>query len=307
MAEHIRATVDNDEHSGLRADAYISRVLGVCSRSQLEQFDVTVEINGQPAKLSKKISPGDVIEVHYSEPPPPDVVPEKMDLDIIFENERVVVINKPQGMTVHPAKGHHSGTLVNGMMYHIQTLRELFSTDNPRPGIVHRLDKDTSGVIIAAKDTETVDFLSRQFRKRKVEKEYIALVKGWPPKSSDRIETLIARDPQHRKRFMVSRSGGKTAVTGYRVLRHFNGYALLRLSIETGRTHQIRVHMAHIGCPVLGDPVYARKDNTFPDASLMLHALKLSISLEKDAPPSSFLAPLPKRFAEAVRFMKGSP
>ena len=208
-------------------------------------------------------------------------------------------------MVVHPAKGNYSGTVVNALLYHFRGLREGFPGGEIRPGIVHRLDKDTSGLLIVAKNPETHEFLSREFREKRVKKLYTAVVKGKPPRSEDTIETGIRRDPRHRKRFTWSREGGKPAVTRYRVLKSWERHTLLSLKPYTGRTHQLRVHCRYLRCPIAGDPIYSRKDAILPGASLMLHASRLAICL----PVSGiriFKSTLPSRFQHIFRLLENS-
>ncbi|MFW6313680.1 MAG: RluA family pseudouridine synthase, partial [Spirochaetota bacterium] len=214
----------------------------------------------------------------------------------------VVVVNKPAGMVVHPAAGNWTGTLAQGLMHHVRSLQERFD-DPSRPGIVHRLDKDTSGVMIAAKHPEALALLSHQFRSHTTEKAYLALLRGQLPHSTGSVHTGIARDPHNRKRFTVVRQGGKEAVTNYRILRHHRGYTFVLLQPETGRTHQLRVHMAHLGCPIAGDPIYSRRDPRFPELGLLLHAYQLTITLPGEEAPRTFTARLPGSFREALRFV----
>jgi 23S rRNA pseudouridine1911/1915/1917 synthase len=227
------------------------------------------------------------------------VLPENLELEILYEDEHVVVLDKKQGMVVHPAKGNYSGTVVNGLLYHFQDLRNRFPEPEIRPGIVHRLDKDTSGVLIAARNRETHAFLTAEFREKKVKKLYTALVKGAPRQDEGVVETGIQRDPGNRKRFTWCREGGKQAITRYRVLTRWNNYSLLTLKPGTGRTHQLRVHCRYLGCPVLGDPIYSRKDTALPEATLMLHASRLAIRLPHTG-TRIFKSPLPVRFHKII-------
>ncbi|HUV08801.1 MAG TPA: RluA family pseudouridine synthase, partial [Spirochaetia bacterium] len=301
-----------DVQGGDRLDKYISDKLRLFSRSQIKRRVVRVLVNGLESKLSRKIKTGDHLEILYTEPPSPDVRPEAIELDILYEDANVAVINKPQGMVVHPGKGRHSGTLVNALLFRCEGMAARFPEEYLRPGIVHRLDKDTSGVIITARNIETHNFLARQFSKRRIRKTYLAIVKGSPPHSRGIIETQIKRNPYHRKRFTACQAGGRVAVTAYKVLRSFPGYSFIALRPNTGRTHQLRVHALHMGCPVLGDPIYSRRDRVFPEATLMLHAYKLEVVLPPlhSGEPSNgvygqfrrktFKAPVPSRFKEIL-------
>jgi 23S rRNA pseudouridine1911/1915/1917 synthase len=299
----VRIGVD-PEAAGIRLDRYLAENLGLFPRSQIAHRDVVVRVDGQSVKLSRRVKPGETLEIGYSEPESSAIEPENIELDIIFENDDVVVVNKPAGMVVHPAAGNRTGTLAQGLMHHVIMLRERFN-DAARPGIVHRLDKDTSGVIIAAKHPEALAWLSAQFQERTTEKTYLAVVRGGLPRSVGTVETRIGRDPHNRKRFAVVQSGGKRAVTHYRVLRRYPGYTFVRLRPETGRTHQLRVHMAHLGRPIVGDPVYARRDPAFPETGLLLHAYRLRIVLPGESQSRSFTARLPETFRTALQFVSG--
>jgi len=279
----------------MRVDTFVSERLALFSRSQVRTRVVSVEVNGAPARLGKKLKLGDTISIEWVEPPGPGVDPEDIPLSVIFENDEVVVVDKPQGMVVHPGSGNRTGTLVNALLFHCAGLATEFEQGDPRPGIVHRLDKDTSGVIIVAKNSSAHDFLARQFQGRTVRKRYVAIVKGAPSPATGSIETRIARDPKNRKRFACVRSGGRIAVTEWRMVRLFDGYSLVALEPRTGRTHQLRVHMRQLNTPILGDPLYARRDQRFPDATLMLHASKLKIVIPGESVARVFESPLPER------------
>jgi 23S rRNA pseudouridine1911/1915/1917 synthase len=281
----------------LRVDKYISHA-GVMRRSQFESHKIQVFLNHQEIKLSKKVKDKDVLQISWSAPDEPDFAPEKMDLDILFENEDVIVLNKPQGLVVHPGAGHYSGTLVQGLLYYNQQLGNHFEDDPLRPGIVHRLDKDTSGLIITAKTPDSLEALSEQFRNRTTEKYYLAFIKGRLPTRRGKIETYITRDEKNRKKFKVHETKGKYALTKYEVLESWERYSLIKLKLETGRTHQIRVHLLSMGCPILGDSLYARKDNIVGDVTLMLHSWKLGIVLPGESEMRHFEAPVPERFNE---------
>ena len=292
MTEEIKVT--EEDLCGLRIDKYISDYRKIMSRSQLKQRNAVFFADGKEVKYSHRISLNEIIKIDYSDSVDMDIIPEKINLEILYEDENVIVINKEQGMVVHPADGNYSGTLVNGLLFYLKNHKINFESEPVRPGIVHRLDKETSGVIIAAKNVETHEFLSKQFRNRTTEKKYIAIVKGIINEKRGRIETDIARDSINRKKFTACKSGGKHAVTDYSVLKEFDNYSVCIIKIKTGRTHQIRVHMSHIGHPVLGDPVYSRKDSKYPDASLMLHAFMLELEIPGKG-RMEFTAPLPER------------
>lgn len=295
-----------------RLDRYISETLALLSRSQIKARELTAKVNGKEVKLSRPVKTGDSLELFWEEAPSENIIPQDLPLDIIYEDDRCIVVNKAQGMVVHPGAGNRQGTLANAIYYRILSkknnnnmMKEDISFAAPyslRPGIVHRLDKDTSGVIIATYDEEMHAFLANQFKNRKVRKTYIAIVCRAPGlqcklEKKGKIESFIARDIRDRKKFTVSERG-KRALTYYKVVRNFNNYSIILLRPKTGRTHQLRVHMRHIGCPILGDPIYGGADKNFPKATLMLHAKKLEITLMGENHPSIFSAPVPERFKE---------
>jgi 23S rRNA pseudouridine1911/1915/1917 synthase len=299
---------------GLRLDRYIAEYLRLLSRSQIKAKKLRAIVNGKEVKVSRLIKPGDLLELSWPDPEPETLLPEDIPLDIIYEDSRLVVVNKAQGMVVHPGAGNHSGTLANALLgRRLKRGGEAVETQecspflNRRLGIVHRLDKDTSGVIIAAYDDQTLAFLSTQFKERRTGKIYAAIVKGLPPETRGRVDMRIVRDSRDRKRFTVSRDRGKIALTQYKLVRKLGDYSLLLLKPRTGRTHQIRVHLKYLGCPILGDPVYGCGDPRFPEATLMLHAKSLSIAipgspfLPETPPLRTFKAPLPPRFTAFLR------
>ncbi|MBA7571220.1 Ribosomal large subunit pseudouridine synthase D [subsurface metagenome] len=296
--QSLKQEIKELKTAGLRIDRYISEELKLFSRSQVRLRVVQVILNGKQVKLAKKLKNGDLLEIFYNDPPAVELEPEAMELDILFENQHCLVINKPQGLVVHPGCGHSSGTLVNGLLYYVKDLKRDFAEEPIRPGIVHRLDRDTSGVLVAAKSREAQEFLSRQFRERKVKKQYLAIVKGTLPAPSGRIDTRITRDPLNRKRYTCSMSRGKRAVTKYRVLKNFGSHSLVSLRPLTGRTHQLRVHMLFLECPILGDSLY--HPGCSSDRGLMLHAYRLLITPPGEKEPGEFRAPLPRRFKELL-------
>jgi 23S rRNA pseudouridine1911/1915/1917 synthase len=300
----------------LRLDRYVAEELKLLTRSQLKTRLLSARLNGKPIKLSRPVNPGDLLELTWAEPEPLYLSPEDIPLRILYEDDRVVVIDKAQGMVVHPGAGNRTGTLANALLYRrlsragleqkeqfAQVLAgKLHRPEGPplRPGIVHRLDKDTSGVIIAAYDDAALVFLADQFKARTVKKTYAAIVRGTPRETQGLISTRIVRDTRDRKRFTVSPDRGKPAITRYRLIRSWGVYSLLLLQPRTGRTHQLRVHLRHLGHPILGDPLYAPPDQRVP-ATLMLHARTLTITLPGQETPSTFKAPLPDRFRDIIR------
>ena len=297
------AVVPPEAGKGTRLDRYVSEELGLLSRSQLKARLVSARVNGKAVKLSRKLEAGDRIELEWKEVESSELLPQDLPLDVIWEDERAVVIDKPQGLVVHPGAGNPSGTLANALLFR-RLSRAAAAGEGLRPGIVHRLDKDTSGVIIAAYDEETLAFLADQFKSRRTRKTYLAIVQGAPKEDSGTVSTLLGRDPRDRKRFAVVDRGGKPALTRYKVLERYRGYALVALRPKTGRTHQLRVHLKHLGCPILGDPVYARPDRNFPRATLMLHAFRLKIVLPGERERRSFTAPVPERFRALIRTLR---
>jgi 23S rRNA pseudouridine1911/1915/1917 synthase len=285
-----------------RLDLYIAENLSLMSRSQIKARNLTAVVNSKTVKNSFKIKDGDKIELTWSDTIPLDFLGEDIPLNIIYEDKKVIVVNKEQGMVVHPAAGNWSGTLANALLWHFNKAEE----GKNHPFIVHRLDKDTSGVIIAAKDLETLTFLQDEFKTRRVKKTYIAITNGAPSSCDGTISTFITRDKHNRKCFTTSQENGKLSVTKYRVLQLMSFankyYSLLLVKPKTGRTHQIRVHLKHIGCPILGDPIYNIKDRNFPKATLMLHARRLKIKLSENE--NTFNAPLPKRFLSLLKIIK---
>ncbi len=298
--------VPDDCGNGLRLDRFVSEREGAVTRSQLKARLTAAKVNGKPVKLSRLLAPGDRIELELKDPEAADLLPEDIPLEVLYEDDRVVVVDKRQGLVVHPGAGNRSGTLANALLFRRLSRGGSHPSSNEgvRPGIVHRLDKDTSGVIIAAYDEKSHAFLADQFKDRSTRKTYLALVAGAPPAASGSISTNLARDPRDRKRFAVCEGRGKHALTLYRVLERYDGYTLVALRLKTGRTHQIRVHLKHIGCPILGDPIYGRKDARFPKATLMLHAFRLAIRLPGASGRSVFTAPVPERMRALIRALR---
>lgn len=242
-----------------RLDKFLAREVSRLSRSLLQKLieEERVLVNGKPTKPHHLILPNEKIEIHIPQPQKLEVIPEDIPLDIIYEDENLLVVNKRAGMVVHPALGNYSGTLVNALLYHCKHLSVV--SGNLRPGLVHRLDKDTSGLLVVAKDDQTHRKLALQFSRKEIEREYWAIVWGNLKEKEGRIQTHIGRNPKNRKKMAVV-SEGKTAVTNYRVIKEFDLLSLIGLKLETGRTHQIRVHLSHIGHPVFGDGVYGGRN-----------------------------------------------
>lgn len=299
--KRITITAEADIPEGMRIDKYLSERIGMFTRSQLKNLSMEIKMDGKAVKFSKKIEPGAVLELCYREPELQDCMPEALDLNVVFENDRVLVVDKPQGMVVHPGSGVRNGTLVQGLLHRILPLKERFPDEPLRPGIVHRLDKDTSGVIITAKDPQSHEFLCRQFRRRTTRKVYLALVKGKLTPPSGVVNVCIKRDPIHRKRFTCSATEGKPAVTEYRTLKEYGNHSFVLLSPKTGRTHQLRVHLKSLGAPIMGDPLYGKPDSDFAAAGLMLHSYLLTIVLPGEEQARTFRAALPVRMKDLLK------
>jgi 23S rRNA pseudouridine1911/1915/1917 synthase len=293
--------IEKDIPAGLRLDRYVAEYLAVLSRSQIKVRALEGRVNGKKVKLSCPVKHGDRLELSWDEPETTELLPENIELDIIYEDDQVIVVNKPQGMVVHPGAGNRHGTLANAL-YFRQLEKDALFPHSLRPGIVHRLDKDTSGVLIAAYNETAHAFLSDQFKVHSVRKTYIALVNGSIEANKGRIETFIARDPRNRKLFTVS-SRGKPAITLYRVIKKWNNYSLVLLRPHTGRTHQLRLHMKYLGHAITGDPLYGLRDSAFPHATLMLHAKKIKITLPDSKDRRIFSAPVPDRIIKMVRIL----
>ncbi len=278
-----------------RLDKFLVSCLPDFSRSRLQGLirDGFVRVDGLlAAKAGMALESGDVVEVRVPPPEPSLLVPEAIPLQVVYEDRRLMVINKPAGMVVHPAAGHASGTLVHAALAHAPEMEGI--NGEQRPGVVHRLDKDTSGLILMAKDDKTQRWLQDQFRLRKVKKTYLALVDGHPPTPQGRVEAPIGRDPAHRKQMAItSAEKGRAAISEYFTRQRFEAHTFLEVHPLTGRTHQIRLHLAFIGCPIVGDTIYGRKKPSLPIGRHFLHAAQLTITLPGEQAPRTFDAPLP--------------
>ncbi|MGL4986715.1 MAG: RluA family pseudouridine synthase [Treponemataceae bacterium] len=303
----IKVTIDDEEFVPQRLDKYISSIPNGITRSRLKTGIKSIMVNGRPAKLSKMLNQNDEIFLEWDDPIPEHIEGENIPLEILFEDDNVCVINKRQGMVTHPASGNWTGTLVNALLFHWK--KESVLNDESqvfRSGIVHRLDKDTSGVMITAKNRDAEGYLQNQFKIRRVKKEYIAIVVGRPPEKRGSIKTQILRSPHNRKIFIATdnKNKGKFAHTVYSWIASFGNYSVMRLKLKTGRTHQIRVHLKHLGCPILGDPIYGKKDHTFAEATLMLHSRRLGIFFENETQQRIFDAPIPPHMKNILRELK---
>ncbi len=306
-------------HCGQRLDRVLAELLPDCSRSYLAQLirSGALVVNHQARKPSYRLGLDDVVTGRAPAPEPVRFLPEPMNLDIRYEDDHLLVVNKPAGLVVHPAPGHTSGTLVNGLLAHCPELQKAEETF--RPGIVHRLDKDTSGIMVVAKKRRAHEALARQFKQRLVRKHYLALVRGGPQKMAGEIDLPIGRHPTDRKKMSTITRRGRSALTRWSVRQAFDGAALLMLELKTGRTHQARVHCAAIGHPILGDPVYGgrhRGDAAFPVAvrdSLakagrqMLHAWRLSFRHPDSGRGMRFEADLPVDMKRVLKRLEPPP
>jgi 23S rRNA pseudouridine1911/1915/1917 synthase len=285
-----------------RLDKFLVSRLPEFSRARLQGLisDGFVLVNGSAAKKSGQvIDAGAAIEVRIPPTVSVGLVGENIPLDIIFENDDLLVVNKPAGMVVHPAAGHETGTLVHAVLGYDPDLEGIGGEE--RPGVVHRLDKETSGLIVMAKNERAHRWLQDQFRLRQVEKTYLALVDGKPPTPSGRVEAPIGRNPNHRKKMAVQPANkGREAVSEYKTLELYKNHTLLEFHPHTGRTHQIRLHCAFLGCPIVGDMVYGRKNPTVKINRHFLHAARLKIILPNEKKPREFEAPLPEELKDVL-------
>lgn len=281
------------EDAGTRADVFLAAKLGV-SRSNMQKLleDGRVKRGEKIIKANYKVRAGEMFVVDIPEPEPIEAVPENIPLDIIYEDDDVVVLNKARGMVVHPAPGNYTGTLVNALLYHCSNLSGINSAI--RPGIVHRLDKDTSGIMIVAKNDAAHISLSQQIQSKTAVRTYLAVVRGNIKTDSGTIETQIARDKTDRKKMAVVKEGGRDAITDYKVLERFGKYTLVRCKLRTGRTHQIRVHMEYLGYPLVGDPKYSPMKTPFGIKGQALHSHTLEFTHPRTGERMKFEAPLPE-------------
>lgn len=294
--------------TSLRLDKFLVQSLPDYSRSRLQSLikQGQVRVDGHLAtKSSLPLHGGEEVEVHVPPPKSVNLIPEAISLDIIFENDDLVLVNKEAGMVVHPGVGHSSGTLIHAVLAHAPDIEGVGG--ELRPGLVHRLDKDTSGLIVLAKNERSQRVLQQQFEQRQVEKSYLALLDGHPPTQTGRVEAPIGRDSRNRKKMAVVAEGkGREALSEYRVIESFPRHTLVEVDLLTGRTHQIRVHMAFLGCPVAGDRVYGRKKPSLGLQRQFLHALRLGIRLPGERVLRRFEAPLPADLSKVLKSLQKS-
>ncbi len=288
--------------AGERLDAFVARAAEGLTRSAVQRLieEGYVNRNGKPAKKNDKLNIGDEVSVTVPEAKPVDIAPKDIPLEIVYEDEDVLVINKPKGLVVHPAAGHQEDTLVNGLLFtHADRLSGI--NGELRPGIVHRIDKDTSGLLAVAKNDLAHTVLASQLKDHSMARTYEAIVCGSFKEDSGTVDAPIGRHPTDRKKMCVTERNGKSAVTHWEVVARYRGYTHVRCRLETGRTHQIRVHMAHIGHPILGDTVYGRKKPELGQTSQCLHAGVLCFAHPRDGHPVMVMADLPAYFKEVLR------
>lgn len=294
--EIILKVEENDEKE--RIDSFLSKKIEL-TRTRIQQLikEEKIIVNNKKIKASYKVELNDIVSVKIPELKEVEIVPENIAINIIYEDDDIAVINKQAGLVVHPAQGHYSGTLVNAVMYHIKNLSGI--NGELRPGIVHRLDKDTSGLILIAKNDKAHNELTRMFQEKEVKKTYLAILKGKLNKKAGKIITNIGRDKNDRKKMTVlkGKDEGKLAITNYKLIEQNNLFSLVEVNIETGRTHQIRVHMKYLGYPILGDSVYGRQDS---EKRQMLHAYKLEFLHPITKNPMKFIGELEEDFKKVM-------
>ena len=286
----------SDDEAGTRVDVLLARQLEATrSKVQHDLKEGLVTLAGRPVKANYKVKAGDVFRVIIPPAEELEVLPQDIPLDILYEDQDVIVINKPRGMVVHPAPGNPDGTLVNALLYHCTDLSGINGVI--RPGIVHRLDKDTSGVMIAAKNDMAHVSLSEQIQKKEAKRTYLAIVRGNIKEDTGHIETQLDRDPKDRKKMAVVPSGGRWAATDYEVLERYGKFTVVRCKLLTGRTHQIRVHMTYLGHPLVGDPKYGPQKTCFSIQGQALHSEKLTFRHPRTGEWLTFEAPVPDDMA----------
>lgn len=295
----LKATIKEEKG---RIDKVLAALFADHSRSQVQQWlkDGAVSVNGEPVKANYKVKSADAIVVEVPEPEELEIVAEDLPIEIVYEDDDVAVVNKPQGMVVHPSAGHAQGTLVNALMYHMKNLSSINGVI--RPGIVHRIDKDTSGLLMIAKNDQAHEALAQQLKDKTSLRKYIALVHGVIPHEKGTINAPIGRSKVDRK-MQAIREDGKPAVTHFTVLERFENFTLVELQLETGRTHQIRVHMKYIGYPLAGDPVYGPK-KTLKGNGQFLHAKLLGFTHPQTNERMTFEAPLPEVFEKTLEKLR---
>jgi 23S rRNA pseudouridine1911/1915/1917 synthase len=302
VTKDIEIIVDEDDNE--RLDVYIAQELDEVSRSYIQKLikDGLVKVNGEVVKPKYSVSQGDLINIRLPKPKRLEVNPENIPIEIVYEDSDIAVVNKPQGMVVHPAPGNFSGTLVNALLYHLDCLSSINGII--RPGIVHRIDKDTSGLLMIAKNDMAHIKLSEQLKEHSITRVYYTLVLGNIKEDKGTINAPIGRHPVDRKRMAVTEKNSKDAITHYEVLERFINYTLLKVRLETGRTHQIRVHMSYINHPVIGDPIYGSKKQEFNLKGQLLHAKTIGFIHPRTEEYMEFDSELPEHFTRVLDILR---
>lgn len=295
--------------SGVRLDRWLAEKIPDLSRGQCQKLIASgkVHVDGTQRKASYRLAPAQTISWTLPEPESNELLPEDIPLNTIYDDDDILVLNKPAGMVVHPAPGHQDGTLANALVYHYPALADV--GESMRPGIVHRIDKDTSGILLVAKNAKALCNLQRQFKNHQIGKRYLALVYGIPNPECETIKTLIGRHKHKRKKMAVKLHEGRDAISHYKTVERFRGASLLEIEIKTGRTHQIRVHLAHIGNPILGDRKYANKRKSSGDYKpkrQMLHAHRLELRHPRTGKKLLFEAALPDDMENGLRILRNT-
>lgn len=300
----MKYQISSEDTKGSRIDKYLAEYFEDLTRNHIQKLlnEELVTVNGKPVKASFKISDGSLIEVTVPDAVEPDIMPEDLNLDIMYEDNDIIIVNKPKGMVVHPAPGHYSGTLVNGLLYHC---RGNLSGINGklRPGIVHRIDMDTTGLIVACKNDYAHNFIAEQLKIHSSTRKYQAICYNSIKEKEGTVDAPIGRHPTDRKSMAINRKNGKNAVTHYRVINNYNNYSHIECCLETGRTHQIRVHMASINHPILGDDLYGPKNCPFNLHGQTLHAGVLGFIHPSTKKYVEFEAPLPDYFVKLLNII----
>lgn len=295
-----------DEEDNERLDVYLANELEEHSRSYIKKLikEGLVKVNNETQKPRYIVNEGDIIIINLPEPRKLNVKAENIPISILYEDNDVIIVNKPQGMVVHPAPGHHSGTLVNALLYHCKNLSSINGII--RPGIVHRIDKDTSGILMVAKNNKAHNFLADQLREHSIKRIYMALVHGIIKEDSGTIDAPIGRHPVNRLKRAVVEKNSKAAVTHFKIIERYKSYSLVQLQLETGRTHQIRVHMSYIGYPLVGDPLYGIKKEKIVLNGQALHAKTLGFIHPTMKKYMEFDTELPQYFEQLLKKVKSS-
>ncbi|WP_035378196.1 RluA family pseudouridine synthase [Fervidicella metallireducens] len=304
MIKEVKEVIVETDNVGKRIDVFLNESLAEMSRSQIQKLveEGKIKVNEKEIKSNYKVRLNDKIQIFIPEPVKLEVKAENIDIEILYEDDYLAVVNKPQGMVVHPAAGNYTGTLVNALLAKCKTLSSINGVI--RPGIVHRIDKDTSGVLVIAKNDIAHRSLAEQIKEHSVKRIYIALTEGVIKKDAGTIETLIGRHPIERKKMAVLQKNGRHAITHFRVLERFKENTLIEARLETGRTHQIRVHMSYLGHPLVGDPVYGHKRQKIKLSGQALHAKTLGFIHPYSGEYMEFSSQLPEYFEELIKKLR---